>query len=91
MHVRKGQGLSMNVIIIAALALLVLVILSMIFMSRTSNFVTESKSCTQNGGTCVDIDESCPAGMTEKNVGNIACLDNQGNQLDEKKCCMTGE
>ena len=41
---KKGQGLSMNVIIIAALALLVLVILSVIFMSRAGIFVLESKN-----------------------------------------------
>ena len=33
---KKGQGISLNVIIIAAIALLVLVILSVIFMNLTS-------------------------------------------------------
>lgn len=35
---KKGQGLSLNVIIIAALALIVLVVLVVIFTSRTADF-----------------------------------------------------
>ena len=35
---KKGQGMSLNVIIIAALALIVLVVLTVIFTSRTAIF-----------------------------------------------------
>jgi hypothetical protein len=38
MYSKKGQGLSLNVIIIAALALIVLVVLIVIFTSRTADF-----------------------------------------------------
>lgn len=49
---KKAQGLSMNVIIIAALAILVLVILSVLFINGTLNFGTNTQSCESNGGTC---------------------------------------
>lgn len=88
---KKGQTLSMNVIIIAALALLVLVIVSMIFMSRTTTFVRESKSCMQMGGTCKDLADSCPAGMVEQRIGGAQCLNSDGTVDDTRKCCMTGE
>ena len=88
---KKGQGLSMNTIIIAALALLVLVILSMIFMNRLGIFVSESKSCSQNGGRCVGITESCPAGMTDRVIGNIKCHDSSGDTENTQKCCIAGE
>lgn len=42
---KKAQGLPMNVIIIAALALLVLVILTIVFMGRIGVFTKESGAC----------------------------------------------
>ncbi len=50
---KKAQGLSMNVIIIAALALIVLVILAVVFMNKIGGFVTETDTCENNGGRCV--------------------------------------
>ncbi len=49
---RKAQGLPMNVIIIAALALLVLVIVAVIFAGWGKIFGTKTKECTNNGGKC---------------------------------------
>ena len=54
---KKGQGLSMNVIIIAAIALLVLVIISVLVLRAGGN-VNQSTGCTGIGGICVD---SCDA------------------------------
>ena len=49
---RKAQGLTLNTIIIAALALLVLVILALIFTGRIQIFGSESSACQNNGGQC---------------------------------------
>ncbi len=49
---KKAQGISLNVIIIAAIALLVLVILSVIFMGRMGTFSDKSQDCTSQGGQC---------------------------------------
>ena len=51
---KKAQGISLNVIIIAAIALLVLVILSVIFMGRMGTFGTEANDCVNKGGQCLD-------------------------------------
>ncbi len=50
---KKAQGMSMNVIIIAALALIVLVVLVVVFMNRMGGFTTESIRCENNGGRCI--------------------------------------
>jgi len=56
---KKGQGLSLNVIIIAAIALLVLVVLSVVFLGKTGLFVKETDSCTNKGGRCADPGVGC--------------------------------
>ena len=72
----KAQGISINVIIIAAIALAVLVVLFAIFTGRLSLFgkglkdtETSTLSCvcggTQNGGTC---SASPPAGTSQLNL-----------------------
>jgi len=50
---KKAQGLSMNVIIIAAIALIVLVVLIMIFTGRMGLFTGGIKTCPSMGGFCV--------------------------------------
>jgi len=49
---KKGQGISMNVIIVAAIALLVLVVLSIIFLGRTGDFGKGVADCENKGGQC---------------------------------------
>ncbi len=48
---KKGQGISINVIIIAAIALLVLVILAVLLL-RSGSSVADGTSCTGIGGQC---------------------------------------
>lgn len=48
----KGQGISINVIVIAAIALLVLVILSTLVI-RSSGQMNQATTCEATGGTCV--------------------------------------
>ncbi|MEK6823144.1 MAG: hypothetical protein AABY13_04910 [Nanoarchaeota archaeon] len=62
----KGQGISINVIVVAAIALLVLVVLSIIFIGRLGIFSQKSADCEGNGGTCVV--GACPGGLSEYNV-----------------------
>jgi hypothetical protein len=58
---KQAQGISINVIIVAAIALLVLVVLSVIFLGRFNIFSQETASCESQGGQC--IVGSCPQGM----------------------------
>ena len=48
----KGQGISLNIIVVAAIALLVLVILSVVFVGRLGLFGKAAADCTQKGGEC---------------------------------------
>ena len=60
---KKGQGISINTIIIAAIALLVLVVLSVIFLGRTGIFAREVTDCENKGGQC--FVGPCSSGLTE--------------------------
>lgn len=51
MKSKKGSDLSMNVIIIAAIALLILVILA-VLLFRSGGQVSEGTSCEGYGGEC---------------------------------------
>ena len=81
---KKAQGISINVIIIAAVALLVLVILSVIFIGRLGTFSTAVGECSNKGGTCVLSGEDCPGDYPQV-FSDWNCPD-----LDEEpqKCCI---
>ena len=49
---KKGQGISINVIIIAAIALLVLVILAVLVLRAGGDL--NDKKCNPSGGVCRD-------------------------------------
>lgn len=51
---KKSQGLSINVIIIAALALVVLVVLIIIFTGSIGKTSQNIGSCITKGGICAD-------------------------------------
>lgn len=87
---KKGAELSLNVIIIAALALLVLVIVAVIFMGRTGMFRRESGNCVNMGGYCSKT--GCN-GDYERRVGYDCNLDgdtslNEG-QATDGVCCIS--
>lgn len=50
---KKAQGLSLNTIVIAALALLVLSILSLLFIGRMNLARDDINDCQTAGGTCI--------------------------------------
>lgn len=81
---RKGQGLSMNVIIIAAIALLVLVILSVLVL-RSGREVTEAKQCSAiEGAECTYESDPCPSGYFRHSP-----MDGQaGGCAEDEKCCV---
>lgn len=78
---KKAQGISINVIIIAAIALLVLVVLSIIFVGRLGIFGEKAAACETVGGTCY---VTCPTGTTEYTAG-AKCPDADGVT---QKCCI---
>lgn len=64
---RAGQGMSINVIIIAAIALIILVILVVLVVNATGGLGTGSTGCEDvvPGAQCErDIGYGCPDGFT---------------------------
>ena len=62
LKIKKGQGLSLNMVIVAAIALIVLVIIVAIFTGRISIFGKGVGDCASKQGTCV-VGTTCPAGQ----------------------------
>jgi hypothetical protein len=90
---KKAQGMSLNVIIIAALGLLVLVVLAIIFTGRTGVFVRESDKCDTKGGTCVETKDAC-TGTYDKVVWGACDLSGDGkfhfnNEDKDGYCCLS--
>ena len=80
---KKGQGMSINVIIIAVLALLVLVVLAFIFTGKIGKFSSATANCESiSGNTC---DYSCSSGYVEDN--SRSCLDSD-NEPTGEVCCI---
>lgn len=77
---RKAQGMSLNTIVIAALVVLVLVILSVIFMGRMGVFGVQSNECR---GSCMD--DRCEQGYSEV-PGN--CYGRDGKVDEYQVCCV---
>lgn len=57
---RKAQGMPITVIIIAAIALLVLVILAVIFTGGIGKWTLKAAECTNKGGKCTSAADGCP-------------------------------
>ncbi len=77
--IKKAQGMSLNVVVIAALVVLVLVILSVILLGRMGVFTMDLNKCK---GECMQ--SYCDEGYSEIS-GN--CYD--GNEIDPSlKCCV---
>lgn len=100
MNSKKSQSLSMNTIIIAALALLVLAIVSLVFISRMNIARTDLNTCQNNGGVCLnranfggdcwnDIIRSDPRFMANNDGTELryACYDRTGNVELNDMCC----
>ena len=81
---KKGQGLSMNMIVITAVALIVLVVLIAIFTGQMGDFssgVRDSGECQNVGGTCVDLE----------NVDGREIIGRTGLGCEEDQVCVRVE
>ncbi|MBW2994748.1 hypothetical protein KY312_00200 [Candidatus Woesearchaeota archaeon] len=87
---RKAQGLSVTTIVIAALAVLVLVVLAVIFTGRAGVFTrTVTVACEANGGQCA-LAGQCQAGTwvnpTNREGKPLKCEAGAGGQA--RDCCV---
>ena len=82
----KSQGMPINVIIIAALALVVLVVLLAVFTGRIKIFSENLQSCAAKQGQC-EKGLSCPSNkalVTNTNCPETADDKQQGKNM----CCV---
>lgn len=89
---KRGQGMPLNVIIIAVLALLVLVVLAIVFMGRLGVFGVRVQEC---GGVCVVDEEACADkyGTGNYKIDALGGCDMGGdgkynNQDEDGVCCI---
>jgi len=90
---KKSQGLSINVIIIVAIALIVLVVLVAIFTGRLAMFTggikgttTCSISCQgigQDSGNSIDKEAACDGSILPGSYGDV--------NKDQRCCCIASE
>ena len=92
---KKAQGISINTVIIAAIALVVLVVLVAIFTGRIGLFskgIGEVSTCKSLGGTCINAPCSQSPSTPERVLGATDCgkdLREQGGQDNSNQpyCC----
>jgi hypothetical protein len=85
----KAQSLSMNVIIIAALALLVLVIMSVLFLTSVGDTILGMKDCEKLGSKCMASAGECTsAGFTVHPDPKMVCYNAQ-KKIDRTRVCCS--
>lgn len=90
---RKGQGLSITTIVVAAIALLILVVVVAVFTGQFGGFAAGIQECSSKGGICV-ADSTCSGSSpnTVKLPGRSDCSqnifqDDSGEDTSEI-CCI---
>jgi len=97
---KKSQAISINVIIIAAISLVVLIIIVMIFTGNIGKWRRSTDSCASQRGQCVDARDINPTdgvadacSGTYQNVINYACPGPDGqvgtDDDNEQVCCLS--
>ncbi len=80
---KRGQGLTLNTIVIAALVVIVLIVLILIFTGNLGIFQSQTNDCATQGGSC-HAATSCPDGMVTKFGAICPKASNNANQI----CCI---
>lgn len=94
---RKAQGISINTIVITAIALLVLVVLGTLLVTQTGIFVRELQTCQSIGGVCKEATTQ-PQGGCENTLDGFqqrttraVCVVPGTNERDfSQVCCIPG-
>lgn len=80
---KRGQSISINVIIVAIIALLVLVLVSFVFSSKFAQFSKGVNNCEQFGNTQCSYGSACPEGY----IKDITKQCYVGNEVDSSQTC----
>ena len=86
MKSKKGD-ISLQIVILAVIGLVVLAVLLYIFLGRAGilDKTTGGGTCTERGGVCVALTESCPDATPLKNIG-VKCKEESSNCGATKTC-----
>jgi hypothetical protein len=82
---KKAQGISLTVIVVAAIALLVMVVLILVFTGKIGNFTSNVDVCENKGGVCQD---TCNRANLETELSGATCKDSSGQPDNTQKCCL---
>lgn len=79
----KAQSISLNAIVVAALALLVLIVLALIFTGKIKIFGSEAKKCVNQGGMCESLCEANEAELSNTDCTIKCCFDTYDDQQND--------
>jgi len=85
---KKSQGMSINVIIIAALAIAVLVVLFAVFTGRISLVSKQLDSCTNKGGTCGTTACNTETHVEFQSTKGFTDSECDGKPTADQHCCI---
>jgi len=90
---KKAVEISMNTIIIAAIALLVLIVLVLIFTGQTGKFTRGINDCAAKGGSEKNCEKTSAICVSNGGIPSGSCIfyDKDGKQKNSKKdevCCV---
>ena len=92
MKSKKSEGLSIDMIVIAAIALGVLVVTFIIFTGQTSSTAKTLQSCELKGGKCAqslpENNGKAPKEVKCNNEYNIPIIINDPACGESKLCCL---
>ncbi|MGM5483292.1 MAG: hypothetical protein ACQER9_00050 [Nanobdellota archaeon] len=84
---KKAQGMSLNTIVIAALVVMILVVLSVIFLRSGGNVSETVGGCEVQGGKCA---VECGQGVYNTEEHSIRRPDLDDSCSEGKVCCIKG-
>ena len=88
---KRAQSISINTIVVAAIALVVMVLLVMIFTGNLTRWRRSTDRCESRGGVCIDedyIEDRCSQEY-QRVTRDYPCFDFEGKVDDDKVCCVT--
>lgn len=86
---KKAQSISINTIVAAAIALVVMILIVMIFTNSFAGFNRSANACQSNGGNCVESDECVSDDIKIRQVRtDLICYGFDGERAKDEVCCV---
>lgn len=90
---KKAQSISINTIVVAAIALVVMVLVVMIFTGNITKFRKSADACESNSGRCInsdDVKDKCGQYFNSVRT-DYNCYKLNGDVDETKICCLGGQ